>query len=167
MKVFKKLATLSMALLMVFGVSAFAACDKEDTSTNSSTTESTTSVENSTASESTGNSESTSSVENSSTSENEKTYTCYEFVVVTADGTKVGEGYSVQLCIVDENGDLGSCLRPVEVVNGVCVYNISNIAAPGVYEAHVLDEEYNTVELKETVRTAPDAFGEYTLTLAE
>ena len=154
-----------MALLMALGVSAFAACNKESTNTDSSTsTESTNSVETSTTSEST---ESASSVENSSTSESDKTYTCYEFVVVTADGTKVGEGYSVQLCIVEANGETGSCLRPVEVVNGVCVYNISNITAPGVYEAHVLDEEYNTVELKETVRTAPDAFGEYTLTLAE
>ena len=142
MKAFKKLATLSMAVLMACGVSAFAACNN-------------------------GGDNSTDNSVSSTTSETEKTYTCYEFVVVNADGTKVGEGYSVQLCIVEANGETGSCLRPVEVVNGVCVYNISNITAPGVYEAHVLDEEYNTVELKETVRTAPDAFGEYTLTLAE
>ena len=135
MKVFKKLATLSMAVLMAFGVSVFAGC-------NGNKGEST-------------------------ASEQTKTYTCYEFVVLNADGTKVGEGYSVQLCIVEENGETGSCLRPIAVTDGVCVYNMQNITAPGVYEAHVLDEEYNSVELKETVRTAPDAFGEYTLTLAE
>ena len=139
MKVFKKLATLSMAVLMAFGVSAFVACNG---GTDSSTA-----------------------------SETEKTYTCYEFVVVNADGTKVGEGYQVQVCIVDENGETGICLRPIAVVDGICVYNIANITAPGVYEAHVLftDEEGNssTVELQETVRTSADAFGEYTLTLAE
>ena len=135
MKVFKKLATLSMAVLMAFGVSAFVACNG---GTDSSTA-----------------------------SEAEKTYTCYEFVVVNADGTKVGEGYQVQVCIVDENGEVGACLRPLAVENGVCVYNITNITEPGVYEAHVLDEENNSVALKETVRTSADAFGEYTLTLAE
>ena len=135
MKVFKKLATLSMAVLMAFGVSTFVACNG---GTDSSTA-----------------------------SEAEKTYTCYEFVVVNADGTKVGEGYQVQVCIVDENGEVGSCLRPLAVENGVCVYNITNITEPGVYEAHVLDAESNSVALKETVRTSADAFGEYTLTLAE
>ncbi len=139
MKVFKKLATLSMAVLMAFGVGAFAACNG---GTDSSTA-----------------------------SETEKTYTCYEFVVVNADGTKVGEGYQVQVCTVEENGDIGTCLRPLAVENGVCVYNIANITEPDVYEAHVLhvDEEGNTttVELQETVRTSADAFGEYTLTLAE
>lgn len=136
MKVLKKLATLSMAVLMAFGVSAFVACNGGDGS-------------------------------ESTASEAQKTYTCYEFVVVNADGTKVGEGYQVQVCIVDENGEVGSCLRPMPVENGVCVYNIANITAPGVYEAHVLDAESNTVALQETVRTSADAFGEYTLTLAE
>ena len=139
MKAFKKLATLSMAVLMAFGVSALAACDKG------------------------GDSASTPS---STTSETTKTYTCYEFVVVNADGTKVADGYSVQLCKVEENGDVGSCLRPIAVTDGVCVYNISNITEPGVYEAHVVDEEMNTVELAEVVRTSADAFGEYTLTIA-
>ena len=136
MKVLKKLATLSMAVLMAFGVSAFVACNGGDGS-------------------------------ESTASEAEKTYTCYEFVVVNADGTKVGEGYQVQVCIVDENGEVGACLRPLAVENGVCVYNITNITEPGVYEAHVLDAESNTVALQETVRTSADAFGEYTLTLAE
>lgn len=139
MKVFKKLATLSMAVLMAFGVSAFVACNG--------------------------------GTDSSSASEAEKTYTCYEFVVVNADGTKVGEGYQVQVCIVDENGEVGACLRPLAVENGVCVYNITNITEPGVYEAHVLytnEEGDNTsVALQETVRTSADAFGEYTLTLAE
>ena len=136
MKAFKKLATLSMALLMAFGVSAFAACDKGGNTDSSTTSE-------------------------------EKSYTCYEFVVLNADGTKVGEGYQVQVCKVNEDGTVGSCLRPLPVENGICVYNITNITEPGVYEAHVLDAESNTVELKETVRTSADAYGEYTLTLAE
>ena len=142
MKAFKKLATLSMAVLMAFGVSAFAGCkNNEDNSSTDSTVSST-------------------------TSETQKTYTCYEFVVVNADGTKVGDGYQVQVCVVNEDGTVGSCLRPIAVENGVCVYNITNITKPGVYEAHVLDAESNTVELKETVTTSADAFGEYTLTIA-
>ena len=143
MKVFKKLATLSLAVLMAFGVSAFAGCGGDDSSVNSET--------NSTASDA-------------------KTYTCYEFVVVNADGTKVGDGYQVQVCKVNEDGTVGSCLRPLTVENGVCVYNIANITEPGVYEAHLLyvtEEDSVTVELKETVRTSADAFGEYTLTIAE
>ena len=132
MKVFKRLATLSMAVLMAFGVGTLAGCKKNN---------------------------------NDSTSETQKTYTCYEFVVVNADGTKVGEGYSVQVCKVDENGNVGSCLKPIAVTDGVCVYDITNITEPGVYEAHVLDAEGSTAELKETVRTSADAFGEYTLTL--
>lgn len=143
MKAFKKLATLSMALLMAFGVSALTACGGDKTENSSPSTET------------------------SSTTSEEKTYTCYEFVVLNADGTKVGEGYQVQVCKVNEDGTVGSCLRPIAVVDGVCVYNIQNITEPGVYEAHVLDEESNTVELKEAVRTSADAFGEYTLTLAE
>ena len=134
MKVFKRLATLSMAVLMALGVGAFVGCKKNN---------------------------------NDSTSETQKTYTCYEFVVVNADGSKVGEGYSVQVCKVDENGNVGSCLKPIAVTDGVCVYEIANITTPGVYEAHLLDAEGSTVELKETVRTSADAFGEYTLTLAE
>ena len=136
MKVFKKLATLSMAVLMAFGVSAFVGCNGgEDSSSTSVETPANT--------------------------------TCYEFVVVNADGTKVGEGYKVQLCKVNEDGSVGSCLRPIAVANGVCVYNDASIKAPGVYEAHVVDAQINTVELKETVRTSADAFGQYTLTLAE
>ena len=135
MKAFKKLATLSMAVLMAFGVSALAACDKggDSASTNSSTT-----------------------------SETTKTYTCYEFVVVNADGTKVGEGYQVQLCEVKENGELGLCKNPLPVVDGVCVY--TNVTEKGVYEAHVM-YNYETVE-GVSVRTSADAFGEYTLTIA-
>jgi hypothetical protein len=144
MKAFKKLATLSVALLMAFGVSAFAGCGKGGNTDTSSP-----------------------SAETSSTTSEEKNYTCYEFVVLNADGTKVGEGYQVNLCFVNEDGTVGSCLRPLPVENGICVYNITNITEPGVYEAHVLDAESNTVELKETVRTSANAFGEYTLTLAE
>ena len=136
MKLFKKLATLSMAVLMAFGVSAFVACDGGDDSASTSV-------------------------------ETPANTTCYEFVVVNADGTKVGEGYQVQVCIVNEDGSVGACLRPIAVTNGVCVYNEASIKAPGVYEAHVLDEAYTSVELKETVRTSADAFGQYTLTLAE
>ena len=139
MKAFKKLATLSMALLMAFGVSAFAACGGGDTESSSPITET------------------------SSTTSEEKTYTCYEFVVLNADGTKVGEGYQVQLCEVKENGDLGLCKNPLPVVNGVCVY--TNVTEKGVYEAHLM-YNYEVVD-GVSVRTSADAFGEYTLTLAE
>ena len=81
MKVFKRLATLSMAVLMALGVGAFVGCKKNN---------------------------------NDSTSETQKTYTCYEFVVVNADGTKVGEGYSVQVCKVDENGNIEKIMPKVK-----------------------------------------------------
>ena len=143
MKIFKKLATLTMALLFACGLGVFAGCDNSgETSTPDSTP-------------------------SSVTSEETKSYTCYEFAVLNADGTKVGEGYQVQLCIVNENGELGSCLQPIAVVNGICVYNAASITAPAIYEAHVLDASYNTVETKETVRTSADAFGLYEITLAE
>lgn len=140
MKLFKKLATLSMALLLACGMSALAACEGDGDSVTDSTPASV-------------------------TSEEQKEYTCYEFVVLDANGNKVGDGYQVQLCIVDANGELGSCLQPIAVVNGVCVYNAANITAPAIYEAHVLDAAFATVETTEAVRTSADAFGEYTLTL--
>ena len=128
-----------MALLFACGLGAFAACDNSGDSIVS---------------------------DNSTTSEESKTYTAYEFVVLNADGTKVADGaYQVQLCIVNEDGEAGSCLMPLAVVNGVCVY--TNVTEKGIYEAHVLNAESETVALKETVRTSADAFGEYTLTLAE
>ena len=139
MKAFKKLATITMAVLMAFGVSAFAACGGDKTENSSPSTET------------------------SSTTSEEKTYTCYEFVVLNADGTKVGEGYQVQLCEVKENGDLGLCKNPLPVVNGVCVY--TNVTEKGVYEAHLM-YNYEVVD-GVSVRTSADAFGEYTLTLAE
>ena len=132
MKVFKRLATFAMALMMALGVSAFAGCKNNNSS-------------------------------NSTTSETQKTYTCYEFVVVNADGTKVGDGYQVQLCEVKENGELGLCKNPLPVVDGVCVY--TNVTEKGVWEAHLM-YNYETVE-GVSVRTSADAFGEYTLTLAE
>lgn len=140
MKAFKKLATLSMALLMALGVSAFAGCKKGGNTDTSSP-----------------------STETSSTTSEEKTYTCYEFVVLNADGTKVGEGYQVQVCEVKENGELGLCKNPLPVVNGVCVY--TNVTEKGVYEAHLM-YNYEVVD-GVSVRTSADAFGEYTLTLAK
>lgn len=72
MKTFKKLATLSMALLFVLGLGALTACDGDD-STASSTP----------------------------TSEQTKTYEYYEFTVLDATGNKVADGYKVQLCTAD------------------------------------------------------------------
>lgn len=140
MKLFKKLATLSMALLLVCGMSAFAACNGGSDSIADSTPASV-------------------------ASEEQKEYTCYEFVVLDANGNKVDDGYQVQLCIVKEDGTVGSCLMPIAVVNGVCVYNEASITAPAIYEAHVLNASYAPQETKEVVRTSADAFGEYTLTL--
>ena len=138
MKVFKKLATLSMAVLMAFGVSAFAACNEDGNSV--------TSVE---------------SVE--STTSESKTYTCYEFVVVNADGTKVSGTYYVQLCLAD-----GPCIAYfAPVTDGVCKYTHAKVTAPGAYVPHVYDAEKNELTLKEKVTTSATAYGEYTLTLAE
>ena len=134
MKAFKKLATLSMALLFAFGLSALTACGGDDSSVSSTT--STTSAEN-------------------------KTYTHYEFTLLDKDGNKVESGYMVQLC----TANMSNCYNPVAIANGVCVY--TNVTEKGVYEAHVLNADFETVALKETVRTSADAFGEYTLTLAE
>ena len=71
MKAFKKLATLSMALLFAFGLSALTACGGDDSSVSSTT---------------------------STTSEENKTYTNYEFTLLDKDGNKVESGYMVQLC---------------------------------------------------------------------
>ena len=135
MKIFKKLAVLSMALLFAFGLGAMTACDGGESSSSTST------------------------------SEAGKTYTCYEFTVLDKDGNKVADGYQVQLCIVNADGSLGSCLMPIAVASGVCEYTA--VTEAGVYEAHVLDASFATVELKEVVRTSADAFGAYTLQLAE
>ena len=135
MKIFKKLAVLSMALLFAFGLGAMTACDGGESSSSTST------------------------------SEAGKTYTCYEFTVLDKDGNKVADGYQVQLCIVNADGSLGSCLMPIAVASGVCEYTA--VTEAGVYEAHVLDASFATVELKETVKTSADAFGAYTLQLAE
>lgn len=92
----------------------------------------------------------------------DKTYTAYEFVVQNADGSAVTEGY-VQLCVVEEDGELGSCLQPVAIEDGKVVYTL--VTTPGLYEAHVLDASYTQVELAEHVVTSATEFGEYTLTL--
>ena len=144
MKVFKKLATLSMAVLMALGVSAFVACDKGGDG-------SVTSVE------------SVESTSTPATSEGEKTYTCYEFVVVNADGTTASGEYYVQLCLAD-----GSCINYfAPVTNGVCKYTHAKVTAPSAYTVHLFDAEREEVELVQEVTTSADAFGEYTLTLAE
>lgn len=145
MKTFKKLATLSMALMFTLGLGALTACKGDDTSTSSTPTSS--SVTDS----------------NSETSEN-KTYNNYEFIVLDKDGNKVGEGYNVQLCVVNPDGSLGACLTPIAVVNGVCKY--TPVTAPGIYEVHLM-EGYNPIEAKETIKTSADSFGEYTIQLAE
>ena len=138
MKTFKKMATLSMALLLTCGLGAFTACGG-DSSASSTPTE-------------------------SSVSDANKNYTNYEFIVLDKDGNKVGEGYNVQLCMVNPDGTLGTCLEPVAVVNGICEY--TKVTTTGVYEAHVM-EGYSVVEIKEVVKTSADAFGSYTLQLAE
>jgi len=128
-----------MALLLALGMSVLTACgDKNDSSENNSSV--------------------------SASSEDTKTYTCYEFTVKKADGTNA-DGYQVQLCIVNADGSLGACLQPIAIVNGVCVYNAATITAPGKYEVHVLDANYQPVELTEHVITNETAFGAYEITL--
>ena len=149
MKIFKKLATLSMALTFVLGLGALTACNGDDSSSAPASSSASASV----------------------SSEENKNYTCYEFIVLDKDGNKVGDGYNVQLCMVNANGSLGSCLMPIAVVNGVCEYTF--IKTPGIYEVHIVtgsqDEGYSDegISLKEVVKTSADAFGEYTVQLAE
>ena len=137
MKVFKKVATLTMALLFACGLGAFAACDNSGDSITSDV---------------------------STTSEASKEYTAYEFVVLNADGTKVADGYQVQLC----NADNGTCINYfAPVVNGICVFEHASVTTPGSYDVHLFNADYEEVPLKAEIRTSADAFGEYTLTLAE
>ena len=170
MKTFKKLATLSMALLLAFGLGALTACNGDDSSSSSaapSSTNSESSVASSTTSDedtsTTASTEDKSEETADSSSEENKTYHHYEFTVLDAAGNKVGEGYKVFLC----TANMSNCFNPIEVSNGVCVYNDDQLTTPGEYVAHVMDANYAEVELKETVVTSADAYGAYTLQLAE
>ena len=152
MKTFKKLATLSMSLMLVLGLGALTACNGDDSSSASTPSQSETS---SVASENDS--------ETDSYNEETKTYEYYEFTVLDAAGNKVGEGYKVQLCTADNS----NCYSPVAIVNGECVYNVIPNNTLGEYVVHVLDASYEQVELKEEVTTSADGFGAYTLQLAE
>ena len=100
--------------------------------------------------------------------------TAYTFLIKNADGTNLEAGY-VQLCIVEEDGDLGSCLNLAKVSKGKVVYNKDwqgnkiAIDKPGVYEVHVLSDNNgfpgSALETKETYRTSADKFGTYTIYL--
>ena len=144
MKKFTKLATLSMALLLALGMGALTACNND--SDNSSSVDS--------------SSEQTSSVEDSST-EGTTNYTAYEFTVKKADGSNA-DGYMIQLCILNEAGEQVKCFNPQPVANGKCVYTNADEAA--VYAVHVLDGNYDPVELAEEVNTEAE-FGAYEITL--
>ena len=150
MKTFKKMATLSMALMLVLGLGALTACGGDNSSSASNSTPSESSVATST--------ESTSGT----SSEESKVYTNYEFIVLDKDGNKV-DGYKIQLCTADGN----NCFNPVDAVNGECVYNVIPNNTLGAYDVHVLDASYQEVELKEAVTTSATAYGLYTLQLAE
>lgn len=146
MKTFKKLAVLSMALLFAFGLSALTACNGGDSSS---------SIDSSVGAPAS---------ESDTSSEASKTYDYYEFTVLDKDGNKVADnaGYKVQLCTADNL----NCYNPVATVSGVCVYNVIPNNTLGEYVVHVLDASYQEVELKEEVTTSADAFGAYTLQLA-
>lgn len=146
MKTFKKLAVLSMALLFAFGLSALTACNGGDSSS---------SIDSSVGAPAS---------ESDTSSEESKTYDYYEFTVLDKDGNKVADnaGYKVQLCTADNL----NCYNPVATVNGVCVYNVIPNNTLGEYVVHVLNASYQPVELKEEVTTSADAFGAYTLQLA-
>ena len=134
MKTFKKLATLSMALLFAFGLGAFTACGGDDSASSTP-----------------------------ANSEQSKTYTSYEFTVLDASGNKISSGYKVFLC----TADMSNCFSPIEITNGVCVYNDAQLTVPGEYVAHVMNASYQEVALKEAVTTSATEFGAYTLQLAE
>ena len=142
MKTFKKLAVLSMALLFAFGLSALTACNGGDSSSN---------IDSSVGAPAS---------EADTSSEESKTYDYYEFTVLDKDGNKVADGYKINLC----TADMSNCYGPLAVENGECVFSI--LTTPGEYVAHVLDASYQEVELKEAVTTSADAFGAYTLQLA-
>lgn len=131
MKLFKKLATLSMALLFTLGLGAFAACEVEDTASDSTASDSV------------------------------KAENCYVITVLDAAGNKVsGTGYKINLCTADNT----TCHALVDVVDGVCVYDVATITAPTALVIHV-QKDYKELELKETVTTKADAWDEYTVQL--
>ena len=136
MKKFTKLAALSMSLLLAIGMCALTACGDDKTSESSKETSST-----------------------SVSSEETKEYTCYEFVVKNADGTKVGEGYKINLCEAEGT----QCYSLIDVINGVCVYNEAVITKAGVYKVQVLDPNYQIV--KTVYTTEADNFSEIVITL--
>ena len=135
-----------MALLFAFGLSALTACNGGDSSS---------SIDSSVGAPAS---------ESDTSSEESKTYDYYEFTVLDKDGNKVADnaGYKVQLCTADNL----NCYNPVATVNGVCVYNVIPNNTLGEYVVHVLNASYQPVELKEEVTTSADAFGAYTLQLA-
>ena len=90
------------------------------------------------------------------------TYTNYEFIVLDAEGNKVNDGF-VQLCTADGS----QCFNPIAITNGECVYTAVPNNTLGEYDVHVLNANYETLELKEAVLTSATAFGEYTIQLAE
>ncbi len=97
MKLWKKLATLAMALTLCVGVgAALTACGKDKDNSSSS------------------------SLEQTQTSS-------YEFKVVLKDGTTPAVGYKIQLCEKLANGELGSCESPVDVgADGTLTYEVTD-----------------------------------------
>lgn len=91
----------------------------------------------------------------------EKTYTAYEFTLIYEDGNPA-EGYSVQLCTIDE---AGMCFQPVKAnAEGKVTYTPSGFPGAGVYEIHILDSKSARVEFEGEAKTA-DTFDAYTLTI--
>lgn len=123
MKLFKKIATLALALTLCAGIGAFAAaCD--NTGENS----------------------------NSVTSEVPSEDGAYKFKIVNKDGS-AATGYSIQLCSYKADGvTLESCYQPVAAdENGLVSYDCAPSAA--VYEIHVLDALNNSVEFTGETKT--------------
>ena len=95
----------------------------------------------------------------------EKTYTAYEITVLYENGKPATDVY-VQLCTIDETtGELGMCYQPAKVdAKGKIEYSPAGFPGAGVYEIHVLDANYQAVEVEgETITKA--VYGAYTVTI--
>ena len=79
----------------------------------------------------------------------------YNFEVYTADNDPA-YGYYVQLCSLNENGELEACYQPIAIdENGKVSIVKSDATCPsaGVYEVHVLDATKAPVEVVDPVYT--------------
>ena len=162
MKLFKKFASLCLALTFCVSLGAIASCGKTSAPDDNSAPTTSDSIVNSETSVVPEVSEDAETSVAPETSEEDEPAipTVYTVIVLDASGAPVS-GANVQFCSVDASGNLGVCYMPVATdANGICVYNPINFPGEGIYEIHVLNGTVNGA-----VRTEA-TFGTYTITLS-